>query len=175
MKVLLFLLLLVSPLYSLAKEVDVPGGKFIRIPIGNSEEGLRPIQCDLEILKEYRDTEYGPVISLDLSDANNDEFIQVRVTTTKVDKNYLFLTKNGSRKLGDIESYFLALPKTLGDNLSLYILPWDEEGGTFDYRAKVGKDIKAGGYIINPYLRKDLRYSISFSSVRADYECKFIQ
>lgn len=171
--IVLTLLLLVSPI-GIAKEIDVPAGQFQRINLGQAQQGLSPIRCDFKIIEEHRDSKWGPVITLGLSDAADNEFIQIVFTTTKKDKYYVFKTKNGSVKFGDIESNFLSLPVAYGPQVSLYIVPWDKNGGTFDYRAQVGETIKAAGYIINPSLRTELSYSLTFSSVRADYECSFL-
>jgi hypothetical protein len=158
----------------IAEEINVQGGQFKRVSLGQNEKTLRSMKCEFEILEEYRDTDWGPVITLGLSDSEDNEFIQVLYTTTKKDKYYLFKTKNGSVKNGDIDSHFLSLPMAYGAKVSLSIVPWGENGGTFDYRAKVGESIKASGYIINPYLRSGLNYSVTFSSVRAKYECSFL-
>lgn len=174
MKSLLLIITLLIPTIGTAKEISVPSGKFERINLGQSKDGLSPIICDFEIFEEHRDTEWGPAITLGLTDLEDNEFIQVLFTTTKQDKFYLFSTKNGSIKLGDIKSHFLSLPKSNGSKVSLYIRPWDESGGTFDYGATVGEDIRASGYVINPYLRKDLSYSVTFSSVSAQYDCSFL-
>lgn len=174
MKHLLLIGLLLICQISFAENVDIPAGTFKTIDLGMPKSGLQTMRCDIEILDSYWDEKWGPSVILTLTDAQKNEFLQISAQTTKIDKKYVFAYNEGSIKYGDKKSNFLTAPIANENSISLIIQPLDKDGGTFYFRGWIGNTIKAGSHLINPYLRTNLHYELSLSSIKAKHSCNFL-